>query len=109
MQTWMKWGIGILVVGAIAGVGYAAARPGSAMAASNGHAPGPFAIFKLCKNDNMTIGQCKELVKERLQQRIDAAYQKCLQSHDQTLCSQRKAQAEARLARLESSGPLGNS
>ncbi len=100
MRTWMKIAIGIVAACAFVGAGYAAAS--GAGGGANGPAgkhgrPGPLAVFRLCKDDAMTIGQCKDLVEGKIQSRIDAAYQKCMQNHDQSFCDAKKQKAEDRL------------
>jgi len=100
MRASTKWILGIGLVALLAGAGFVAAQATSSPSGANAHGkgrPGPFAVFRVCKDDSMTVGQCKELVKEKAQQRIDAAYQKCLQNHEQSFCDQKKAAMEQRV------------
>lgn len=102
MRSVTKWVLASVAVLAIAAAGYAAAAGTNAGAAKAGKGhPGPLAVFKVCTDDTMTVKQCKDLVKQRIQERIDAAYQKCLEKRSQSFCDGKKQAAQERLAKFD--------
>ncbi|MFO1532681.1 MAG: hypothetical protein ABR562_03135 [Thermoplasmatota archaeon] len=93
MRTATKWTLAaVVMLGLVGVVAVTAAGHGK------GPAAGPLAVFKVCTDDSMTVGQCKELVKEKMREHMDQMYQKCLESHDKASCDQQRAHAEERMA-----------
>jgi hypothetical protein len=121
MRTTTKWTLAAL--SAIALIGVAAAATPEGQQTTDGaarnlrdhfrafHAHPVAAIDKVC-DDNITWGECKELLKEKrdearaqAQERADERYAKCLESNSQDYCDGRLDQFKASHPRLSGDGP----
>lgn len=106
MRTSTKW-IAALSVVALAGVGVVAAQsttsdssggPGGWFRQRGPPGPPAHAIFALC-DDNITVGECKELLQAKAEERRAEVYAKCVERHSEEFCDELKEATQERHGR----------